>query len=323
MVKNIIVSVIAVAAIVACPILYYAVGPQLTQLQTDIAIVLLIITASAAAYCFIVGEITLNNSQMDKLWSILPIAYVWVMAAMGGMTPRLIIMAILATLWGIRLTINFGRKGAYSIKFWTGEEDYRWKVLRKTKYFKSRLVWAAFDLFFISVYQNLLVLIITFPMLASVGSEKPLNWIDFVAMGLTFGALLLETVADEQQRIFQDKKWGMINEGKKLEELPEPYSKGFNTTGLWNYSRHPNYLGEQLFWICFYIFSIGAGVGVFNWSFMGAAFLVLLFVGSSTMGEAISGGKYPEYAEYKKKVSRFIPLPWRPYEKKEKEQDAA
>ena len=65
---------------------------------------------------FIVGEITHNNSQMDKLWSIMPIAYAWVVASKGGMNIRLVIMAILITIWGIRLTYNFGKKGTYSIK---------------------------------------------------------------------------------------------------------------------------------------------------------------------------------------------------------------
>ena len=313
--KTVIASIIVAAGVIACPILYFLVGPQLNDLQLEAGLILLIIAASSALYCFVVGELTLNNSQMDKLWSLLPIAYVWVIAAKGGMHPRLIIMAVLATLWGIRLTFNFGRKGAYTIKFWSGEEDYRWKYLRGTKYFKSRFVWALFNLFFISIYQNGIVLLITIPALASMTSTASLNWIDFLAAGLTLGALVLETFADEQQWAFQSKKWGMINGGKKLEELPEPYSKGFNTVGLWNHSRHPNYLGEQSFWICFYIFSIGAGVGIYNWSFIGALLLVLLFVGSSTFGEAITGSKYPEYAEYKKKVSCFIP--WVGYRKKE------
>lgn len=97
--------------------------------MADILTTLAIVAACSAAYCFIVGEITLNNSQMDKLWSILPAVYVWIVAIKGGMSPRLVLMASLATIWGVRLTWNFARKGAYSWKFWAGEEDYRWKWL--------------------------------------------------------------------------------------------------------------------------------------------------------------------------------------------------
>lgn len=280
----------------------------LTALQAEILQVLGAICFGSFLYCFIVGEITLNNSQMDKLWSILPAVYVWVIAGMGGMTPRLIVMAILATLWGARLTYNFGRKGAYSIKFWSGEEDYRWVWLRGTKYFKSRAVWAIFDLVFIAFYQNVLVLLTTLPALLCVGSAEAFNWIDVLATALTFGFLVWETIADEQQWKFQTTKWKMIKEGRKLEELPHPYCVGFNTTGLWGVCRHPNYLGEQGIWASFYIFSIAAGAGICNWSAAGAILLILLFQGSAWLGELISSKKYPAYAEYKKKVFKMLPL---------------
>ena len=67
---------------------------------------------------------------MDKLWSLLPIAYTWVVTVKAGFNVRLLVIAIIVTFWGVRLTFNFARKGAYSIKFWTGVEDYRWVVLR-------------------------------------------------------------------------------------------------------------------------------------------------------------------------------------------------
>ena len=97
-------------SIIVCPILYYTVGPELDSAQVEVIRILLIIAGCSAAFCFIVGELTGNNSQMDKLWSLLPIAYTWVIAAKGGMSARLVVMAVLATLWGIRLTFNFARK---------------------------------------------------------------------------------------------------------------------------------------------------------------------------------------------------------------------
>lgn len=74
---------------------------------------------------------------------------------------------------------------------------------------------------------------------------------------------------------------------------------------------HPNYLGEQAIWVSFYLFSIAAGAGILNWSICGAVLLILLFLGSSTLGEYISKSKYPEYANYVKTVNRFFP--GRPY----------
>lgn len=286
-------------------------GQSLLPQQIETLKVLSIICGASMLYCFVVGEISRNNSQMDKLWSILPIAYAWVAAGMGGMTPRLIVMAVLITIWGARLTFNFARKGAYSIKFWSGEEDYRWVVLRKNKFLNGKIRWAIFDLFFISIYQNALVLAICLPMVAVQGVAAPFNWIDIVGAIAVAGFILLETIADEQQMKFQTTKYKMLGEGKKLEELPNPYRRGFNTTGVWAFAAHPNYFSEQAIWICLYIFVIGAGVAnmyVFNWSMIGCLVLVLLFLGSAEFGESVSSSKYPEYKRYLSKVTRFVPL---------------
>lgn len=294
-------------SIIVCPILYFTVGPVLDNTQLEVLKILGIIAGSSAAFCFVVGELTGNNSQMDKLWSLLPIAYTWVIASKGGFSTRLVVMAVLATLWGIRLTYNFGRKGAYKLKFWEGVEDYRWAVVRSGPAFRKRWTWTVFDLFFISIYQNALVLMTTFPALVALKSDAPFNWVDCVSAALMLGFIIWETVADEQQWSFQTRKWAMINEGKKLEELPSPYNKGFNTNGLWSCSRHPNYFAEQGTWAAFYLFSIGAGIGLINWSIIGALLLIVLFQGSSALAEEISGGKYPEYSDYCQKVSRFFP----------------
>lgn len=306
--KKVIIGIVGAAAAIACLVLYFTVGPRLDNLQLETGLVLIIITSVSALYCFVVGEITRNNSQMDKLWSILPIAYTWVIAAKGGMSARLVIIAVLVTLWGIRLTFNFARKGAYRIKFWEGEEDYRWVILRRNPLLNNRFKWALFDLFFISIYQNVLVLLITLPALACMSSTTPVNYIDFIAAGLCAFFLIMETIADEQQHHFQTHKWNEINAGKKLEELEEPYNLGFNTFGLWNHARHPNYLCEQMFWISLYVFSIAAGIGIYNYSLFGAALLVTLFCGSVTFGEKVSSSKYPLYSDYMKKTTLYIPF---------------
>ena len=301
-------ATLLVLSIIVCPVLYFTVGPALNGTQLETFKILGIIAAGSAAFCFIVGELTGNNSQMDKLWSLLPIAYTWVIAAKGGMSTRLVVMASLATLWGIRLTFNFARKGAYRLKFWEGVEDYRWAIVRSGAPFNNnRWAWLVFDLGFISIYQNALVLMTTFPALVAMPSDAPFGWADCLAAVLMLGFIIWETIADEQQWAFQTKKWAMLHEGKKLEELPAPYNKGFNTIGLWSRSRHPNYFAEQGTWVAFYVFSIGAGMGIVNWSIIGALLLIVLFQGSSSLAEEISSGKYPEYEKYCRSVSRFFP----------------
>jgi len=294
-------------SLVVCPILYIYVGPALNALQIETLKTIGIVAGCSALLCFTLGEITRNNSQVDKIWSLLPIVYCWIIAAKGGMHPRLVVMAVLATLWGLRLTYNFARKGAYKLRFWEGEEDYRWEKVRALPFLQNRGVWMAFDLFFISGYQNALILMLTFPALVSMGSNAPFGVMDAVAAVLMFGFILYETIADEQQWAFQTKKWSMIKSGKKLEELPAPYNKGFNTIGLWSVSRHPNYMAEQAIWVSLYLFSIGAGVGIINWSMIGALLLIVLFTASTNLVEGISSDKYPEYTNYCKKVNKFFP----------------
>ncbi len=309
--KKILPVVLSVTLAIACIVLGFVKGIYLDDVQKRTLNILGIICASSMAYCFIVGEISRNNSQMDKLWSVLPIAYVWVVTALGGFRWRLIIIAIIVTLWGVRLTYNFAKKGAYSIKFWTGEEDYRWVYLRGQKPFTNKLVWGIFDLGFISIWQNIVVLGITLPAVAIMTSNAPFNALDVIAGVLMFGALLYEVIADRQQNNFQTKKYEYLNKGMKLEDLPEPYNRGFNVTGLWSRSRHPNYIGEQLIWVGLYLFAISGGAahfGVFNWTITGVMLLILIFVGSSRMAEGISVKKYPEYPEYQKQVFRYLPL---------------
>ncbi len=309
--KNIGIIVIVIATFTLSVLGFVLGGFNLSELQLETLKILILVTSISAAYCFIAGEITRNNSQMDKLWSILPIVYAWIIVAKSGMNPRLIVMAILITLWGVRLTLNFAKKGAYSIKFWSGEEDYRWIVLREDPKLNKRWKWALFDLFFISIYQNALVLAITLPLLATMESTIALNIFDVIIATLLLGFIILETIADKQQMTFQTKKYELMKQGTKLEDLPHPYDKGFNTQGLWGVSRHPNYFSEQSIWVVLYLFVMSAGVStylIFNWTLFGSMFLIILFIGSSMFSEGISLKKYPKYKDYINKVSKYVPF---------------
>lgn len=317
-IKDTIINIVVGIIVVTLIVLGFVFSSWLNDIQIETLIILAIICGCAAFYCFIVGEISRNNSQMDKLWSILPIVYVWVIAIKGWFNLRLFVIAIIVTLWGIRLTFNFARKGAYSIKFWAGEEDYRWVVLRQKKILKHKPVWALFNLGFISIYQNALVLAICLPALACMSSTTPFGVFDHLAAVAAILFLVLETVADEQQWAFHKTKKMYAAQGLRLEDYPAPYNKGFNTTGIWKYARHPNYLGEQGIWVSIYFFVVGAGIanyGIFNWTLVGSMLLILLFMGSSAFGEGVSASKYSEYPLYQKEVSKYFPNPFRRYKR--------
>lgn len=263
------------------------------------------IMLGVALFCFILSELTRNYSQVDKLWSILPIGYAWFFAAKSGWDDRLILMAVLVTLWGIRLTYNFARRGGYRWPIWNSEEDYRWAVLRSMPLLKSRWRFTLFNLFFISLYQNSLILLFTLPALAAwQGHQTPLNALDLLAAGLLLTFIIIETIADQQQYNFQTEKFRRIREG---EPLDGDYERGFCSSGLWGKVRHPNYSAEQGVWLAFYLFSVAATGRWFNWSVIGIILLILLFLGSSDFSEKISAEKYADYASYQKRVPRFIP----------------
>lgn len=312
-IKSIFGTVITAVIIIAMVALNIALSDYtMTSNQLKTLNILVIICAASALFCFTVGEATSNFSQMDKLWSLLPIAYLWITAIRGSMSARLVVYASIVTVWGIRLTVNFARKGAYKLKFWDGVEDYRWSIVHGNPIFKHRIAWSLFDLFFISVYQNALVLAICLPSVVIMESTEPFGAWDAIAAVLALLFLILETVSDEYQwKYHQTKKELLAKSNAQLPELPKPYDLGFNTLGPWARMRHPNYLGEQGIWLSLYIFTIGAGVTnyiVFNWSLTGPLALVLLFMGSSSLSESISSGKYPHYKDYVNTVFKYVLL---------------
>jgi steroid 5-alpha reductase family enzyme len=203
------------------------------------------------------------------------------------------------------LTYNFGRRGGYSWKFWDGEEDYRWDVLREKPVLNNRIVWSIFNLLFISGYQHVLIFLFTVPILALAGTEaaNEIILVDWVIAAAMIAAIVLEYIADEQRYDFQTEKYRRKNAGEDLGE----YAHGFTRNGLWAIMRHPNYAMEQLVWVLFYLFSVSATGQWLHWSITGTLLLIILFKSSSDFSENITAEKYPEYADYQRTVPRFIP----------------
>jgi steroid 5-alpha reductase family enzyme len=302
-------AILLIVTLLVVPVISSYTGTSLGPAETAALHSVMMILLTAWIACFALGELTNNVSQVDKLWSLLPIAYAWTVAAHGDYSPRLLLMAILVTAWGLRLTYNFSRHGAYRLKFWTGHEDYRWQVLREKPEFQPRWKWTFFNLGFISGYQNILILLMTLPTIVALQyAGTPLGWLDYLAASSMLLMLVIETVADQQQWRYQTAKKALIETGRPLTGR---YAKGFLDSGLWAWSRHPNYFAEQGIWISFYLFSVAASGQWINWSISGCILLVILFRGSSNFSEEISAGKYPQYADYQQNVPRFIPIKFR------------
>ncbi len=272
--------------------------------QTWLAVMLIV-----ALICFIVSEITRNYSQVDKLWSLMPIVYAGITLAAFPTSLRLWLMTILVALWGIRLSYNFSRKGGYNIVPWKGEEDYRWSIMQKQPALKGRLRFGLFNLLFISFYQQLLILLFSTPLLiAAQNNNLPLTFYDAIPAVLMFTFIVIETIADNQLFDFQQQKQ---NRRPREARLEDSFKKGFLSQGLFSKVRHPNFAAEQAIWVSLYFFGVSASGQWFNWTAIGSILLILLFQGSSMLTEIISSKKYPDYALYQKSVPRFVPNPFR------------
>lgn len=254
--------------------------------------------------CFLISEITRNYSQVDKLWSLIPVIYGWITFAQYP-SPRILIMSSLVTVWGLRLSYNFYRKGGYSIIPWKGAEDYRWLVMRDHPALKGRFRFGLFNLLFISFYQNILILLFSSPLLlAALHQEKPLTVIDLAASVFMLLFIITEGLADTQlYRFHRQKSKAEKDNGQFTESL----KGGFMSDGLWRFVRHPNFASEQAIWISFYFFGVAASGKLINLTIAGPLLLVLLFIGSTQLTERISSSKYPDYEDYKKRVPAFLP----------------
>jgi steroid 5-alpha reductase family enzyme len=203
-------------------------------------------------------------------------------------------MTALATLWGARLTFNFARKGGYA----PGGEDYRWaEVRRRMKPWQYQVL----NFFFTAGFQHALLYGLALPgWVALEHRDAPFGPLDIVASALFLVFLIGETIADEQQwRFHQDKKAKKAR-GERIE-------RPFLTTGLFRYSRHPNFFCEQAQWWVFYAFGAIASREWLNPTIVAPVLLAALFHGSTNLTESLSLAKYPEYADYQKRVSRLIP----------------
>ena len=260
-----------------------------------------------AFFCWFASKITGNYSWVDRLWSLLPALYsyffvLYELICNGYIfNKRQVVIAFLITLWTIRLTFNYYRKGGYK----RGSEDYRWEYVKK--YINNAFLFEILNIFFIAIIQNILLVYIIIP-ISIANFRNYFTFTDFLLILSFLFFLGIETIADQQQWTFQTKKHQLLKE-KKVELLKGDYKRGFLTRGLFSYSRHPNFFGEMCLWWVVYLFSVDFDDNYRNWgnwTIFGAFGLTLLFQCSTNLTEIISKEKYPTYGEYQKTVSRFL-----------------
>jgi steroid 5-alpha reductase family enzyme len=246
----------------------------------------------AATLGVFVFSVAFNNSSFyDPYWSAAPpvlgayFALQPTAAAANGV--RQVLVLFLVTLWAVRLTYNF-------LRGWSGldHEDWRYvEIRRKTGHVYWLVSW-----FGIHLFPTLFVFAGCLPLYAALAiGARPLNGLNLLAAVVTITAITLEATADAQLREFRTKS------DRQRDEIL--------ATGLWAWSRHPNYFGEMLFWWGLFLFALAAGPGLL-WTGAGAVAITLLFrfvslrLIETRMIERRSG-----YAEHARRLSVFVPWP--------------
>jgi steroid 5-alpha reductase family enzyme len=197
---------------------------------------------------------------------------------------RQVVVVTLVFIWGIRLTLNWARQ-------WRGlgHEDWRYANFRS----KTKGWFWIVELMGIEMMPTVIVFLgclSLYPALAT--GTNTFGVLDWIAIVITAGAIILETTADEQLRKF-------------VKANPKPGK--IMSKGLWAYSRHPNYLGEILFWWGLFLFALSADISYW-WVVVGPVAMTLLFIFASIpMMDKRNLERKPGYKEHMKKVPALVP----------------
>jgi steroid 5-alpha reductase family enzyme len=203
----------------------------------------------------------------------------------GG--PRASAVLFLVNLWAIRLGAHIWARHS-NIQ---GGEDHRYGAMR-SKFGRN---WWWLSLIQVFLLQAILIWFIPAPLVAAVlYSRVPMHWLDYLGLAIAACALIFEALADFQLAAFR----------------ADPSAKGkVMDRGLWGWSRHPNYFGESVMWWGYVVIGFAAS---HQWWLLLSPVVVtflLLQVSGVALMESDIAQRRPGYAEYKRRVSAFVPWP--------------
>ena len=223
-------------------------------------------------------------SIVDSMWSLMfLIATLVYISGANPFGPRTGLVLTLVSLWAIRLStyITWRNHGE--------DEDYRYQKIRANNSpgFAFKSLYIVFGL------QGALAWIISLPLLASMTGQTQVGILDYLGIVVFSIGFLFEAIGDYQLSRFKRQK---ANAGKVLD------------SGLWKYTRHPNYFGNACIWWGFYLIAVSAG----GWWSLPAPVLMtflLLRVSGVAMLEKDITDRRPAYRRYIETTNAFIPGP--------------
>lgn len=257
-----------------------------------------LLALSGVVAAFIMGSflvvwvigLAMKDSSIVDIWfsPCLGIAAVIGFLVGGGAEDRRLLVMVLAVLWSLRL-------GGYLLWRNWGKEDPRYARLRQHVESQGKS-YAIHSLIHVNLYQGITVVVLAVPFIFAQVSTVPaqLGALAWLGAALVLFGIVFEGTADMQLTRF---KADPGNKGKVLD------------TGLWRYSRHPNYFGECCVWTGFALIALEV-----PWGWIGfvapalMAWLILGMMGKELLERRMLK-KRPDYQDYVRRTSGFFPLP--------------
>jgi steroid 5-alpha reductase family enzyme len=250
----------------------------------------ILIAHIVATIIIYVGSLVHNNSSLyDPFWSVAPIPITFYLFFTPGLSNIACLNKLFITfpiiIWSVRLTRNW-------FISWDGfsHEDFRYINLKKGNKLKLEFI----NFTGIHLIPTLQVNLSLTP-LYFIHNSVELNETNFLLMLasiFTMLAVAIETLADEQMRLFKKDR---LNDGTTM------------TKGLWHYSRHPNYFGEVMFWVGIYLMAI-LTTETPAWLLIAPVSMLMLFIFiSCPIMDNRSLERRHDYQSYMTKTSSLIP----------------
>lgn len=238
----------------------------------------------------------------DVVWGLGFVIVAWLAFFLGEASgPRRLLVPVLVTLWGLRLSGFLAWRNLVAQLHPGGEmnlkEDRRYGAMRRKH--GQRFWWVSL----LTVFgpRGVLLFVVSLPVVVvqTVKGPTGLGWLDYLGVAILLVGLFFESVGDIQLFDFRQ------NPGSHGQVL---------TTGLWRYTRHPNYFGDAAAWWGMFLVAAGSGTGV-AMTVLSPLLMTVLLLKVSGLAVVEKGitSRRPRYQEYIENTSAFIPwLPRRP-----------
>ena len=245
----------------------------------------LLVIVGLMSLLWIISVIIRNVSIVDIFWGFgFVLANGFYFISTEGFLTRKIILLIMVSAWGLRLS------GYLAWRNIGKGEDYRYQQFR-SKYGGKRYWWISFFQTFL--LQGVLMWLISAPLLGAqyYGLEKNLGILDYAGIFIWITGIIFEAGGDFQLARF---KADPSNKGKVL------------SSGLWHYTRHPNYFGDSAVWWGYGLICLAAGSII---PVLGSLLMTALIIKVSGVAllEQNLKEKKPEYRDYIQRTSAFFP----------------